>query len=397
MKELSLRERVSSAMAIPAILIVAWVHWGEVPQANVTAWLIYMCVVQILRMGLSTWHLRTPADTANLSHSRSVRILGSLLSGTGWGAIWFVLDSGQLDFLLVFKFGALGGALGVTVNSLSIVLPVYFGFVTPVVAITTAFLFYGADFLQAGQQISIFISVLVYTGVLVVMARSTERLTRMAFELSFERETALADSQEGHQREVFLRERLQDESSQLEEANAKLHQANDRLLVLTREDVLTGIFNRRYLVEELEHKVQLLRRYHTGFSLISFDIDHFKAINDNFGHQVGDLVLKALTQRVVNDLREIDVFGRWGGEEFLCILPNTPFDEAISCAERLRQHIENAILVSTHHDLVVTASFGVASCQPKEGVDELLGRVDAALYNAKAAGRNQVKGSIPAP
>jgi diguanylate cyclase (GGDEF)-like protein len=386
MNELSLRERVSAAVAVPAILTVAWVHWGAVPPANLAGWTIYMCLVQALRVGLSNRQLRNHPDYAELRSWRAVRVLGDALNGAGWGGIWFVLDSGRLDFLFMFKFGALCAALGVTVNALSVVLRVYIGFVVPAMALMSAYLVTGAEFLQPDQRLSIFLGVIVYTALLVIAARSTERLSRLAFEQGFEREAALAESQASHQREVTLRERLQDESR-------RLAAANERLLVLARQDVLTGTFNRRHLVEELEREMQALRRYYSGFSIISFDIDHFKAINDNFGHQIGDAVLKGLTQLVQDGLREIDVFGRWGGEEFLCILPNTPFDEALLCAERLRRQLSVARLVGTHPELVVTASFGVASCQPDEGVDSLIGRVDAALYDAKAAGRNQVKGA----
>ena len=103
-------------------------------------------------------------------------------------------------------------------------------------------------------------------------------------------------------------------------------------------------------------------------------------------------MLISLTQQLEKDLRDIDIFGRWGGEEFLCILPNTEIPEAVYCAERLRASLESARLVEQLPELAVTASFGVGTCQPDETIDTLLQRVDALLYAAKAAGRNCIRG-----
>lgn len=392
LNELTLRERVSAAIGIAAILTVAWVHAGAVPQENMVGWLCFMCLVQ----GLRLWHSGHPfdfrQDHAFYSRWRNVRVVLNVLNGLGWGMIWLVLDSEWMDFLFMFKFGALAAALGVTGNALSVVLPVYVGFVTPVIVLTTGFLLTNTPFLTLDQRLSLCSGVLAYYAVLMVIARNASVMTRRALEQGFEREMALAESQQSHQRELALRERLQDESRQLEEANRKLNEANERLFVSARQDALTGLYNRRHLVERLEHEVHAIRRYGKVFSIIILDVDHFKNVNDTLGHQVGDLVLVGLAKRFSGVLREIDVFGRWGGEEFLCLLPSTGFDEAFACAERLCADLDAAHLVATHPDLHVTASFGVVSCTPEDNVDSVMSRVDSALYAAKAAGRNRVLG-----
>ena len=134
------------------------------------------------------------------------------------------------------------------------------------------------------------------------------------------------------------------------------------------------------------------RRYGIDFSLVLLDVDHFKQVNDTFGHQVGDEVLKGLATLVSTTLRDIDIFGRWGGEEFLCLLPNTSYEEALPCAERLCSELANARLIEAMPNLAVTASFGVVGCCGDDDADSVMSRVDAALYEAKAAGRNRVSG-----
>ena len=249
-----------------------------------------------------------------------------------------------------------------------------------------------APFLTADQRFSLLIGIVAYYTILMVVARNTCHLTRIALEQGLERELALAESQASHRREQRLRERLQQESKELENANLKLNEAHDRLLVIARRDALTGISNRRHLVDELERAVHGYRRYGIDFSLVLLDVDHFKRVNDTFGHQVGDLVLKGPTARVSDALRDIDVFGRWGGEEFLCLLTNTTYEEAMACAERLCVDLADARLVEAMPDLVITASFGVVGCCGEDDADSVMSRVDAALYEAKAAGRNRVSG-----
>lgn len=155
------------------------------------------------------------------------------------------------------------------------------------------------------------------------------------------------------------------------------------------------MFNRRHMSQELERQIMTLHRCNTIFSVMLIDLDHFKEVNDTLGHPVGDQVLIGLSAFVSNNLREIDIFGRWGGEEFLCLMPNTNREQAMICAERLRYGIEHARLVDSHPDLAVTASFGLVTCSEKIEIGELLNRVDIALYEAKSVGRNRIICSEP--
>ncbi len=156
---------------------------------------------------------------------------------------------------------------------------------------------------------------------------------------------------------------------------------------LATHDSLTDLYNRAKLYELLEQARRECNRYGTPFSVILFDIDHFKAVNDRYGHQAGDEVLRELARRVNSALREPDAVGRWGGEEFLVLATHTGARGAAELAERLRQ-----IVARTPFEGVgsVTISLGVAPYEAGETVEELEGRVDEALYTAKEAGRDRV-------
>ena len=121
------------------------------------------------------------------------------------------------------------------------------------------------------------------------------------------------------------------------------------------------------------------------------DLDHFKKVNDTYGHLAGDEVLREMSRRVQSCLRKYDVFGRYGGEEFLVILPDTDDKISRTVAERIRCELFKSPFVAGEHEMSITASFGVACCQdPAEGVNSALQRTDDALYQAKAEGRNRV-------
>jgi two-component system, cell cycle response regulator len=173
--------------------------------------------------------------------------------------------------------------------------------------------------------------------------------------------------------------RLQD---QLRERNADL----DRL---SRTDALTGLYNRRHLEEELTRHHKEATRHHDPLCVLLLDIDHFKHVNDTYGHPAGDVVLCEFAQRLRDQLRGGDIAGRWGGEEFLVILPRTDLDGAIQVAERIRGATEATPATAAGQDITVTVSGGCA-LGPDGSVAEMIQAVDTHLYAAKTAGRNQI-------
>lgn len=160
---------------------------------------------------------------------------------------------------------------------------------------------------------------------------------------------------------------------------------------LATTDGLTGVFNRRHLLVLAEQEFNRTRRYDDSFSVLMLDVDHFKLINDTYGHNVGDETLKAIAKATQDMLRDVDLFGRFGGEEFVAFLPETNQDAALTRAEKIRQNIANLNLKLEGNFLSVTVSIGVASNLANDAnIDAILKRADLALYEAKRRGRNQV-------
>jgi diguanylate cyclase (GGDEF)-like protein len=165
--------------------------------------------------------------------------------------------------------------------------------------------------------------------------------------------------------------------------------ANQQLQELATTDTLTGIWNRRQMEATIDEAIDRSDRYGEPLTLILCDIDHFKTINDHLGHPVGDQVLIEFCRRIREQLRTSDGFGRWGGEEFLILLPQSEPDAALALAEKLRQ-----LIAATPFSLAgtVTASFGVAQRRKGESLTDWLQRLDGRLYASKEAGRNCVAG-----
>lgn len=180
--------------------------------------------------------------------------------------------------------------------------------------------------------------------------------------------------------------------------SALLNQAaqRQRLNDYATFDHLTGLLNRRALAEILEREHVRADRYNRRYGILFFDLDHFKSINDRHGHRVGDLALQSVCRVANRVLREGDWLGRWGGEEFLCVLPDASDEEAVRVAERLRQEVQERPFVIDSQAVLITLSIGVA-CFPQDGFDinSLLVHADAGLTDAKRNGRNCVRRRKP--
>ena len=161
---------------------------------------------------------------------------------------------------------------------------------------------------------------------------------------------------------------------------------------LSIRDSLTDLFNHRHSIEIVATEFERVGRYEGGVCVLMLDVDHFKKINDEHGHQVGDVVLKDCARLMRDQLRSVDSIGRYGGEEFVVVLPHTTYEEGRATGERLRRAIEEHVFRSGKKELRVTVSVGVA-CYPSDAVDSpvsLIRQADQALYRAKQGGRNRV-------
>lgn len=170
-----------------------------------------------------------------------------------------------------------------------------------------------------------------------------------------------------------------------------LRELSEALKDAALRDPLTGLGNRRFLMERIKEETERARRKRMPYSLAILDVDHFKLVNDQFGHEAGDTALTRIAQAIQDAIREYDLCGRWGGEEFLIMLPETPLEFAQQVAERVRQNIEalsfDFLEQGSAH---ITASLGMAQHSPGEAYSETLNRADTALLRAKSAGRNRI-------
>ncbi|MFC5530865.1 diguanylate cyclase [Cohnella yongneupensis] len=193
-------------------------------------------------------------------------------------------------------------------------------------------------------------------------------------------------------------EALHERNLELITIQEELFRVNTKLEQMAITDVLTGCYNRRYLLQQMEHEVLLNVRYQIPFSVFLFDIDFFKQINDRHGHLVGDEVLRSIADIVRSKLRRTDILARYGGEEFTVYLPHTNREQAELLADRIMHAVSSNIVMAGDEQVQVTISMGVVSEyseevsieDPKEYLRDLFSRVDAALYKAKNEGRNRV-------
>lgn len=188
----------------------------------------------------------------------------------------------------------------------------------------------------------------------------------------------------------YLKRSILTMAQELEALIYQLKEDKSRFEELAYTDPLTGLRNRRFFLEELKEHLELAKRYGEPLSLIMLDVDNFKNINDEYGHDVGDLVLKKLAQVIEENVRSSDIAARFGGEEFVIALPKTSGEEALLVAERIRQGFKRARININGLEVSTTLSAGVSTFTGSEDIDTLIKEADKALYQAKRTGRDKV-------
>lgn len=189
-----------------------------------------------------------------------------------------------------------------------------------------------------------------------------------------------------------LEKKVEERTAALVQANADLASLNRELELMSVTDSLTQVFNRRHFMERLKHEMMWLRTPRPHFSLFMIDIDHFKKVNDTYGHPGGDVVIAGVASNIKSCLRDGDLLARYGGEEFALIVIPVEREESMAFAERLRACIESSVFEHGGRPIKVTISIGVGLWQPELGnnLEDLIKRADDALYRAKEQGRNRV-------
>ncbi|OWW22930.1 diguanylate cyclase [Noviherbaspirillum denitrificans] len=164
---------------------------------------------------------------------------------------------------------------------------------------------------------------------------------------------------------------------------------NEALKDASTKDALTGIGNRRMLMESLKAETARAERLERPLTIVLIDVDRFKSVNDLYGHEAGDKVLVRIANAIRSGVRDYDLCGRWGGEEFMVIMPEVPADEGAVVVERMREAIAGIDMVADDKSVQISASFGIAERRPGERISDTINRADAALFDAKRNGRNR--------
>ena len=201
-----------------------------------------------------------------------------------------------------------------------------------------------------------------------------------------ETRSAQYDALKARDEMIYARQEVQKAEARVQSLESQLVQMSE----LVREDQLTGSLNRRGLDETLAREIAAANRRGTPLCIALLDLDDFKRLNDTHGHSAGDEVLIHLVKVIKDTLRKLDVIARFGGEEFLIVLPETPPEEAMATITRVQRELTKRIFMHNREKLLITFSAGVALMAQGEGQSDIIKRADAALYRAKNAGKNRI-------
>jgi diguanylate cyclase (GGDEF)-like protein len=373
-------ERLSdSALVAPLGLgIAGWLIYSVAGWVPALVWACGMALVELMILFVGYRYQRCLVQDTNTTPWLRAQLALSGLVGLGWGsAVWFAWADGQM-LIYVCVLCVLVGVSGICMVTMAPKRLATLLFSLGMLALPLLQLAWVnnplAPQMAAGWMIMI--------SVQAWMARDLHR------ELAQELDSAIRNrsllKQLAHSSAA-----LQLASVQKEEKNAELAEALGQLKMLVSHDQLTGAYSRRYIFEQMERLVTVRQRHGTPVTAVMFDLDHFKVINDTYGHPIGDLALQEVVRAANAQLRDGDMLARVGGEEFLAVLPVTDLGAAVKLAERLRQTLSGtSIEVDGGTRVFFPASFGVAELLPNESHAEWFKRVDAALYQAKEKGRN---------
>ena len=353
---------MSILVAYLAVITTVWIHWDIAPTSRLMSWLFLMSVVLLIRFIASKKNVNNIKTHAQLANWRNLRVFVSVLYGAGWGSMLFLLDTEAFDFYFLYKLATLTGVVGVTVNTLSVLLPVYAGLVTPIFLMDILFTFTNTPYLKSNEKISLLSGIVIYLVLLMITSRKSSELTRVALEQHFERE----------------------------EAQEEIHS-------LAFYDPLTGLPNRRLLTDRLQQALVSSARNELVGAILFIDLDNFKAINDTLGHVLGDALLQQVATRLSSCVREEDTVARIGGDEFVVMLEHLSADEPEAATQTKSVGMKILAALSqpyqiASHECHCTCSIGITLFNDRQqSTDELLKQADIAMYQAKKAGRNALR------
>ncbi|MEA3395650.1 MAG: diguanylate cyclase [Pseudomonadota bacterium] len=383
MHELCLRNRESTVLGLLPILLMVWAHLDIHPFTELLAWAGCMAVVQVVRFTLAHRYIRQPeAQAARLRRWYALEWLCVLGLALGWVVGTALLGTQVMDPLFYLRLIFVVGLMSFLLSSTGLAVRIYASVLAVLVAGTLTMLYLRHPEFPTQYPV-VPVGLTAYGFMLLIRSRGEHRRTYEWVRARLNRQRLLAQLNASLAEERNIKEQLRQQSQELENRNRELSE-------LAVRDGLTRAFRRGHIEAELRRLIKGLHRRHDNFCVLMMDIDFFKRVNDQYGHAVGDEVLRRLAAVSQTQLRETDLFGRWGGEEFIVLMPQTTLDEAIMAAQRLRQAIAAMVFDVEGTTFQITISIGAAQLQPMENADAVVARSDEALYAAKHAGRNCV-------
>lgn len=363
--ELFRRTRVSATIGVLGVGIMLYPHLSTVSLALSLTWTAIMVALLGARVRNSLAGLGDP----EVERPRSLMLETCLCAviGLGWGISLFVFDSNAMDPLFYLRLLILAAAMAFIVSSTAVFLRLSVAY-TWTIGITVAAFILSHDYVR--PQGPLLFSIVLYEVMVTALAYSTNRTIR----------TAISDQLAVASLTEELTHSLETERN----LRAELSRRADT-------DELTGILNRRGILAHLNGELAGCRRFQWPIAVLMIDIDHFKDVNDTHGHASGDLAICTMVGAVRKQLRETDVMGRIGGEEFLVVLAVTGKEGALVAAERIRESIPKNPIALEDGPIQITVSIGVAVYVHNDDADCLIARADQALYAAKHNGRNRVE------
>jgi len=346
---------------------VFWLMHEIVAAKLVLAWMIINTLPDTITFVLISRLIKRPLPNQQIAYWHNVQVVLRSLQGLCWGsAVIFFHVAGSAS--LVHDMTILVALVAVSATGIVNTAPSFrtsFGFTFCVLIVPICYYIWLGD------------------PIYIKLAIGSTILLLVSLQFGWDAYQQFVDGA----KRLVLNRRI---SLQLEMRNNELDELNRQLSITATHDNLTDLYNRHFIVDQLEQQLDLFERHGNPCSMVLIDIDRFKLINDQFGHVLGDKVLVAFSRRVESQIRLGDTFGRYGGEEFLLVLPMTELPSALSLAERIRGYLASTPLLEHPQPLTITASFGVAQLKANDSIDTWLIRVDQALYRAKESGRNCV-------
>ncbi|MDD2699790.1 MAG: GGDEF domain-containing protein [Sideroxydans sp.] len=362
------RARLAAMMAPLGTLYIAWLAWTATPWTWVVGWMLLNSVSDGISYVLASRWLKQPLPHERIAAALNWQIVLRVLQGLSWGAAIVLFhgpgpDAAMGDMIILLVLISISA---ISVTNMAPSFSTMLTFCAAVLIVPFVF------FLTLGETFYVNLSIGLGILFLVEMQVGWDAYRQFV---------------EG------VRQLVQNRSNrrQLEQRNGQLDALNQTLQVMAVHDQLTGLYNRHFIVDQLERQYEMFGRYGNVCSIVLIDIDHFKNVNDSFGHGVGDAVLVSFARCVEPLLRQGDFFGRYGGEEFILVLPMTDQAAAVQLAQRIRTNLKDCdLLAEQEHAWCVSASFGVAQIRAGESLESWMVRVDQALYRAKDNGRDCV-------